>query len=187
MRYLLSTVSRAVNSIGSRAGSGMSASDFRAGSKFSSSSFHFSSRAEHVAIKWVGSSLPCMQSLQVEEPTSRSPFLFQKRAASVSRPWHPKRSRTVKFVLLVMSRDDHAVELIEPWRPRRNNTLLQRSQHCHKGVLARKHQCTTAITTMWTESLWAFPKSYTANDSWIVHSSDSGHRETKGLITPPTR
>ena len=54
-----------------------------------------------MAIKWVGSSLPCMQSLQVEEPTSRSPFLFRKRAASVSRPWYPKRNRTLKFVLLV--------------------------------------------------------------------------------------
>jgi len=28
------------------------------------------------------------------------------------------------------------------------------------------------ITTMWTESLWAFPESYTADDSWIVRSSD---------------
>jgi len=28
-----------------------------------------------------------------------------------------------------------------------------------------------AITTMGTESLWAFPESYTANDSWIVHFS----------------
>ena len=32
-----------------------------------------------------------------------------------------------------MSRDDHAVQLIEPWQPKRRQTLLQRSQRCHKG------------------------------------------------------
>jgi len=32
-----------------------------------------------------------------------------------------------------MSRDDHAVELIEPWRPIDDRVLLQRSQRCHKG------------------------------------------------------
>jgi len=53
--------------------------------------------------------------------------------------------------------------------------------------LARKHQCTTAITTMWTESSWAFPESYTADDSWIMRSSDGGHEKTKGLITPSPR
>ena len=36
---------------------------------------------------------------------------------------------------------------------------------------------------MWTESSWAFPESYTADDSWIVHSSDGRHGETKVLIT----
>jgi len=55
-----------------------------------------------------------------------------------------------------------------------------------RGVLARNHQCTTAIPTIWTESSWAIPESFTANDSWIVHSSDS-EGETKGLITPPQR
>jgi len=40
---------------------------------------------------------------------------------------------------------------------------------------------------MWTESSWAFPESYTAEDSWIVRSSDGGHGETKGLITPLPR
>jgi len=29
-------------------------------------------------------------------------------------------------------------------------------------ISARKHQCTTAITTVWAESSWAFPESYTA-------------------------
>ena len=34
---------------------------------------------------------------------------------------------------------------------------------------------------MWTESSWAFPKSYTADDSWIVRSSDGGQRGDKRL------
>jgi len=45
----------------------------------------------------------------------------------------------------------------------------------------------TAITTIETESSWAYPESYTADDSWIVCSSDGGHEETKWLITPPPR
>ena len=39
----------------------------------------------------------------------------------------------------------------------------------------------------WAESSWAFPESYTADHSWIVRSSDGGHGETKGLVTPPSR
>jgi len=87
-----------------------------------------------------------------------------------------------------MSRDYYAVELIEPyaWRPRRRHNIITALTTLPQGwVSARKHQCTTAITTMWTESSWAFPVSYTADDSWIMRSSDGGHGETKGLITPP--
>jgi len=40
---------------------------------------------------------------------------------------------------------------------------------------------------MWTKSSWAFPESYTADDSSIVRSNDGGHGETKGLITPPPK
>jgi len=40
---------------------------------------------------------------------------------------------------------------------------------------------------MWTKSSWAFPESYTADESWVMNSSDGGHRKTKGLITPPPR
>jgi len=40
---------------------------------------------------------------------------------------------------------------------------------------------------MWTESPWAFPESYTADDSWFVCSSNGGHGEAKVLITPPPR
>jgi len=75
------------------------------------------------------------------------------------------------------------IESIEPWRPKlRQNVATTLPLG---WVLACKHQCTTAIPTMWTESLWSFPVSYTADDSWIVRSSDGGHGETKGLITPP--
>jgi len=45
-----------------------------------------------------------------------------------------------------------------------------------RWVSTRKHQYTTAITTMWTKSSWAFPDSYTADDSRIVRSSDGGQR-----------
>jgi len=79
----------------------------------------------------------------------------------------------------------HAVQLIEPWRPNEDRTLLQRSQRCSQGwVSIPKHQHTTAITTMWTESSWAFPESYTTG-SCARAIVDNG--ETKGLITPPPR
>jgi len=32
-----------------------------------------------------------------------------------------------------MSRDDHAIQLIEPWRPNEDRASLQCSQCCHKG------------------------------------------------------
>jgi len=50
-------------------------------------------------------------------------------------------------------------------------------------VLARKHQCMTVITTMWTESSWAFPESYTAGSC----ARAMANNETKGFITPPPR
>ena len=92
------------------------------------------------------------------------------------------------FQLTHMSRDDHVVQLIEPWRPKWRQNIITALTTLPQGwVSTCKHQCTTAITTMWTESSWAFPGSYTADDSWIVRSSDGGHGETKGLITPPPR
>jgi len=36
----------------------------------------------------------------------------------------------------------------------------------------------TAIT-MWMESLWAFPESYSAGNSQIVYSNNGGQREEK--------
>jgi len=55
--------------------------------------------------------------------------------------------------------------------------LLQRSQPCHKGEF--RHASISARYTKWTESSWAFPKSYNANDSWIMHSSDGRQRGDK--------
>ena len=87
-----------------------------------------------------------------------------------------------------MSRDDHAVQLIEPWWPkRRQNIITALTTLPQRWVSTRKHQYMTAITTMWTESSWAFPESYTADESWIVRSSDGGNGETKGLITTQPR
>jgi len=86
-----------------------------------------------------------------------------------------------------MSRDDHAVQLIEPWRPKRRQIITALTTLPQGRVSTHKHQYVAAISTMWTESLRAFPESYTADDSWIVRSSDGGHGETKVLITPPPR
>jgi len=84
-----------------------------------------------------------------------------------------------------MSLDDHALLLIEPWRPKRRQNVITALTTLPQGwVSTRKHQCTTAITTMWTESSWAFPESYTTR-SYTRAMVD--HRETKGLITPPSR
>jgi len=79
-----------------------------------------------------------------------------------------------------MSRDDHAAELIEPWRPkRRQNVITALTTLPQVWVSTRKHHCTTAITTMWTESSWAIPESYTTG-SCARAMADNG--ETKGLI-----
>ena len=81
------------------------------------------------------------------------------------------------FQLTHVSRNDHAVELIEPRRPRqRQNIITVFTTLPQGGVSARKHHCTTAITTMWTESSWAFPESCTADDNWIVRSSSGGQK-----------
>ena len=84
------------------------------------------------------------------------------------------------FQLTHMSRDDHAVQLIEPWRSERRQNIITALTTLPQGwVSTHKHQCKTAITTMQTESSWAFPESYTADDSWIVRSSDGEQREDK--------
>ena len=92
------------------------------------------------------------------------------------------------FQLTHMSRDDHEVQLIEPRRPkRRQNIITALTRLPQWWVSTHKRQYTTAITKMWAESSWAFPESYTADESWIVGSSMADNGETKGLITPPWR
>jgi len=55
------------------------------------------------------------------------------------------------------------------WRPKwRQNIITALTKLPQGWVSVRKHQSTTGITTMWTECWWAFPESYTADDSWIV-------------------
>jgi len=62
-----------------------------------------------------------------------------------------------------------------------HKTLLQCSQHCHKGEFWHD-QCT--IITTWTETSWAFPESYTVA---LCARAMADNGETKGLITPPAR
>ena len=89
------------------------------------------------------------------------------------------------FQLTLVSRNDHAVELIEPRRPRqRQNIITAFTTLPQGGVSARKHHCMTATTTMWTESSWAFPESYTTGSGARAMADN---QETKGLITPPPR
>ena len=79
-------------------------------------------------------------------------------------------------------------QLIEPWWLKRRQDIITVLTTLPQGwVSASKHQYLTAITMMWTESSWAFPESYTADDSWIVRSSDGGNGKTKELITPQPR
>jgi len=87
------------------------------------------------------------------------------------------------FQLMYMSRDDHAVQLIEPWRPKRRHNII--TAMLPRGWISTcKHQCTTVITTMWTESSWAFPGSYTADDlvralvRWRTTGDKRAHNST---------
>ena len=96
-----------------------------------------------------------------------------------------KRLTYGSFQLMHMSRDDHAVQLIEPWQPKqRQNNITTFTTLSQGWVSTRKHQCTTAITTMWTESSWAFPESYTTG---LCARAMADNVEAKGLITPPAR
>jgi len=40
---------------------------------------------------------------------------------------------------------------------------------------------------MWTKSSWAITESYTADDSWIVRSSDGGQRGDLRAHNPTTK
>jgi len=95
------------------------------------------------------------------------------------------RQTCVSFQLMHMSRDEHAVQLIEPWWPKRRQNIIKALTTLPQGwVSTHKHQCMRAITTMWTESSWAFPESYTTRS---CARAMADNQETKGLITPPQR
>jgi len=88
------------------------------------------------------------------------------------------------FQLTHMSHDAYSVELIEPWQPRwRQNIITVLTTLLQGWVSARKHHCTTTTIMMWTESSWTFPESYTADDSWIMCSSNGNRRKTKAHRT----
>ena len=72
----------------------------------------------------------------------------------------------------------------EPWRPKRRQNIITALTLPQGWISARKHQYTTAITTMWAEPSWAFPESYTAG-SCARAMADNG--EIKVLITPPPK
>jgi len=76
-------------------------------------------------------------------------------------------------------------QLIEPWwQKRRQNVITALTTLPQGWVSTRKHQCTTAVTTMWTEFSWAFPESYTIGS---CARAVADNRKTKGLITPQPR
>jgi len=66
-----------------------------------------------------------------------------------------------------------------------NKKLIQRSQLRHSSELScgTQSQYITALTTVWTETLWAFPERYAADKSWIGNSSNGGQQEEKRART----
>jgi len=87
-----------------------------------------------------------------------------------------------------MTRDDHAVQLIEPWRPNDDRTSLQRSQRCHKGdfrhvSISTPQQSLRCGQNLRGPFLRATPQMTVG--SCVRTMADNG--ETKGLITTPPR
>ena len=90
------------------------------------------------------------------------PAHSQASVKALGRSYNCVRLTCGSFQLTHMSRDNHVVQLIESWRPKRSQNVITALTTLPQGrISTRKHQCTTAITTMWTESSWAFPESYT--------------------------
>ena len=113
------------------------------------------------------------------------PAHTQASLKSLGCSYNCMRLTCASLQLTHMSRDNHAVQLIEPWRPKwRQNVITALTTLPQRWDSTRKHQCTTAITTMWAESSWAFPESYTTGS---CARAMVDKQETKGLITPPSR
>ena len=68
-------------------------------------------------------------------------------------------------------------------QPKRRQNITVLTTLPQGWVSTRKHQCTTAITTMWTESSSAFPENYTGHRWQLDHALEWW--DTKRLITPP--
>ena len=114
-------------------------------------------------------------------PPARAQASFKEPSCS----YNCRRLTCGSFQLTHMSRDDHTVQLIEPWRPKRRQNVITALTTLPQGwVSTRKHQYTTAITTMWTESSWAFSESYTTGS---CARAMADNEETKGLIAPLPR
>jgi len=62
----------------------------------------------------------------------------------------------------------------------RTKTIIALTTSPLRWVLACKHQCMTAIMTVWTESSWAFPESYTTNYIGLGTQAMAGNGKTKG-------
>jgi len=79
-----------------------------------------------------------------------------------------------------MTCDDHAAGVKWAMAARRNTKHYSSHNFTIGGEFWHiKNQFTTVIATMGTKSLWAFPESYTANDSRIGFSSNDGQWEDK--------
>ena len=105
-------------------------------------------------------------------------YIYQLVLKSLGCSSNCRRLAYDSFQLTHISRDDLAVEFLEPWRPKRRQNVITALTTLPQGwVSARKHQCTTAITTIRTESLWAFPESYTA-ERWGTRGDKRAHNST---------
>ena len=92
------------------------------------------------------------------------------------------------FQLTHMSRDDHAVQLIEPWRPKRRHNVIAALTTCHKrefrhvSISARQQSLRCGHNLRRPFLRATLPMRV---GSCARAMADNG--ETKGLITPPSR
>ena len=115
-------------------------------------------------------------------PLARTQASFKALGCS----YNCRRLTYGSFQLTHMSRD-HTLSnwssLSRPWQPKRRQNIITALTTLPQGwVSVRKHQCTTAITTMWTESSWAFPENYTAR-SCVRAILDNGDKRAHSFIT----
>ena len=87
------------------------------------------------------------------------------------------------FQLTHISHDDHAVQSSHGGQ-NEDRTLLQRSQRCHNGEFRHVSISTRQRSLRCGQNLRG---PFLRATLPIVRSSDGGHGETKGLVTPPPR